>query len=420
MANLKDTVVLGNLTVTGTMMGDIKLPSGQQVISGSGVSGRITKWTGTSTLGSTGIEIDANNNVYMPGSLRVGNILSNVNIQITSGSGYDVIINNRSWKEVCDDLDALKNAVCLREGTQILMADGSSKNIEDIKKGDMIMSYDPQTKTFFPSKAFGKVYTGRDTTWTVFYFDNGAHLDIATNHPIYSPLVGLPYYSWLWKVGYEAISSEGSIIHYAYSRKVVKTTIPYKRYQVYCDSGLYFANGVLCGHLAADPVKIYYRTDGHAIELTDEEVAFYTELAKEVDDSPNTKYGSEEYLKEVMPIELQKSLATERVEDYKKELANRDYKTIKAFQGLVTDEENAQNIAECEEYRAKIAVEEETIKNCDSQIAAIDEKYDATCEDKYDIWRRQFRTVVEISKERHKDWSSESSCGGCSDESGDN
>lgn len=50
MANLKDTIVLGNLTVTGKITGDIQSSGGTSGVSGSGTSGYLTKWTGTDTI----------------------------------------------------------------------------------------------------------------------------------------------------------------------------------------------------------------------------------------------------------------------------------------------------------------------------------------------------------------------------------
>ena len=38
------------------------------------------------------------------------------------------------------------SSVCLMAGTQIAMADGTTKNIEDIQPGDEIQSYNPVTK----------------------------------------------------------------------------------------------------------------------------------------------------------------------------------------------------------------------------------------------------------------------------------
>jgi hypothetical protein len=41
---------------------------------------------------------------------------------------------------------------CFVRGTQVKMADGSYKNIEDIEEGDMVLSYDQESKDFTPSR----------------------------------------------------------------------------------------------------------------------------------------------------------------------------------------------------------------------------------------------------------------------------
>lgn len=50
MANLKDTIVLGNLTVTGTINGNIQSSGGTSGVFGSGTSGYLTKWIGSDTI----------------------------------------------------------------------------------------------------------------------------------------------------------------------------------------------------------------------------------------------------------------------------------------------------------------------------------------------------------------------------------
>ena len=72
---------------------------------------------------------------------------------------------------------------CFRAGTQVLMADGTAKNIEDVTEGDQVASVDPDT--------------GQDTTSRVertFTHDNVATLRVSTtagdlvtttNHPLY-------------------------------------------------------------------------------------------------------------------------------------------------------------------------------------------------------------------------------------------
>lgn len=50
MANLKDTIVLGNLTVTGQINGNIQSSGGTSGVFGSGTSGYLTKWIGSDTI----------------------------------------------------------------------------------------------------------------------------------------------------------------------------------------------------------------------------------------------------------------------------------------------------------------------------------------------------------------------------------
>ena len=46
------------------------------------------------------------------------------------------------------ELEPSPFVTCFAKGTKILMADGTEKNIEDIKAGDWVMSYNPITGKF--------------------------------------------------------------------------------------------------------------------------------------------------------------------------------------------------------------------------------------------------------------------------------
>ena len=59
----------------------------------------------------------------------------------TDDDGVDWIYENGSWSQ---------EDSCFIEGTKIFMSNGSEKNIEDIVEGDLILSFDEDTKSFTP------------------------------------------------------------------------------------------------------------------------------------------------------------------------------------------------------------------------------------------------------------------------------
>ena len=78
------------------------------------------------------------------------------------------------------------NGGCLAPGTKIIMANGSIKNIEDIKVGDLVIAYDEIYNQFIPKKVI-KSYPHFNTPKLIeIKFNNGNKLLITPGHPIYT------------------------------------------------------------------------------------------------------------------------------------------------------------------------------------------------------------------------------------------
>jgi len=79
-----------------------------------------------------------------------------------------------------------KKTMCLKEGTKILMADGSLSNIEDVKENDYIKSFDHFSGELVNEKVF-LAYQGKDKTNTfTLHFDDGDEVGIAGRHDLFS------------------------------------------------------------------------------------------------------------------------------------------------------------------------------------------------------------------------------------------
>ena len=75
---------------------------------------------------------------------------------------------------------------CFAPGTQILMSNGKSKNIEDIKVGEIVIAYDENKKQFV-SKLVTKSYVHHNTpTMVKLTFNTGKILELTPGHPLYS------------------------------------------------------------------------------------------------------------------------------------------------------------------------------------------------------------------------------------------
>lgn len=70
---------------------------------------------------------------------------------------------------------------CFVAGTKITMADGNEKNIEDIKEGDIILSFDVETKEHKPASVEGLKTPVREG---IYVLNNGL-VKVTNDHPLY-------------------------------------------------------------------------------------------------------------------------------------------------------------------------------------------------------------------------------------------
>jgi hypothetical protein len=77
------------------------------------------------------------------------------------------------------------NAPCFVAGTQISLPNGEHKNVEDVKIGDFVLSYNFNTSQIEEQKVKG--IGSRKTEKIVKYtFDDGSILESTLDHPIHS------------------------------------------------------------------------------------------------------------------------------------------------------------------------------------------------------------------------------------------
>lgn len=123
---------------------------------------------------------------------------------VTDGGPYDVILSKRSWESssnvggwlqgfLCDciwgqyhsgspdDPGRFSGRLCFVPGTKIMMADGTFKNIEDVKVGDMVMAKDAPHRVM---RTYERPYNGPVTT-----IRTAGHvfpITMTDNHPLLS------------------------------------------------------------------------------------------------------------------------------------------------------------------------------------------------------------------------------------------
>ena len=108
-----------------------------------------------------------------------------------------------------------------------------------------------------------------------------------------------------------------------------------------------------------------------------------------------------EFLKEALAQFKTRGTAEKQIEHFKKELSKRDYKTIKAAQGVLSVAEADANRVECEELRGHIAEQEVIAAAAEENIVALREKYGAKSSSFDAITKKQLREAARKARERY-------------------
>ncbi len=102
---------------------------------------------------------------------------------VDDGNDKDITINMSKG-----ELDSVKffwcNNTCFLAGTKISMADGSYKNIEDIKSGDIVLSYNLNKKEFVESRV-EKLLLFNEDRMDEYYLEINDNICVTPNHYFY-------------------------------------------------------------------------------------------------------------------------------------------------------------------------------------------------------------------------------------------
>ncbi len=143
----------------------------------------------TWTSGSDSVQFISATNIR-PGdriitSLGTGLLVEDLNIIYDTGSyfSFDVEDNDTIILKPADII--VHNYECFAAGTQILLSDETTKNIEHIESGDIVKSYNFLTNTI-EDKVVGKLLSVLSDHIAIVKLDNNTELKITNDHPIYT------------------------------------------------------------------------------------------------------------------------------------------------------------------------------------------------------------------------------------------
>ena len=80
------------------------------------------------------------------------------------------------------DTDA-QDVYCFAANTKIMITETTFRNIEEIKEGDMILAYNPDTKQNYQTKVL-KIASVPHDNIAAYTFDDGRHITATDDHPL--------------------------------------------------------------------------------------------------------------------------------------------------------------------------------------------------------------------------------------------
>lgn len=307
-----------------------------------------------------------------------------INNLYVGGTGTDV--NSR--------LLALEGGTCLIEGTKILMSDGSEKNIEDVKTGELIKSYDITTGKPVEAMCLMTRYTGAAVQYDALVFDDGSSAEFYGTHSIYCNEIRRLKEVGKWEVGLHSLDANGNPIELSIKTKTKHHARP-KHYILISSNNLYYANGILMGHLTSTK---YQETEGLGLPkgITDR----YKERLKDSDDEDQMALRPE-FLSKAKEIMAEKHKLTADCEKEQALLDGTDYSVIKTCERFLAAFRNINllNIAKSlgelrgiigdmgearrEEIRGKLDLKKDRLSEVTRQ---------------YNAFRREYRKKIKLSK----------------------
>lgn len=268
-------------------------------------------------------------------------------------------------------LTGYTEAPCLIQGTPINMADGIEKPIEFVRKGDIVLSYDPNTNTQVPAVVLDAYPTGAERKYTVYNFSNGRHLTIFGLHGYYDKVSGTTQDIREINRDKRLIDIAGNTIQWAGSRDRYFAGQKKVRYNLITSNNLYYANGILLGSRPYN--KLQYFLDRN-LPLPEEIKAVWQQ---DCDDhnAYDDVISDASFYAEVAEDYQELAKAKNIIRVNKKRLERTDYQNAKQVEGLLTDEEWNTSKDKRARYRKEINDNESIYKERLSHVNEVITRY---------------------------------------------
>lgn len=290
------------------------------------------------------------------------------------------------------------NPTCLIKGTKILMADGTEKNIEDVKRGDEVKSIDINSRKIITAMVISCEKTGLNHEYTTHLFDNGSYIVTYGQHSVYNKTLGHPTDISKFRIGDETYDAEGNVITYAGNMRYYDRSTDVAHYDINTSNNLYFANGILNGKNVFAKYRYMRREE---MDIPDSILAVLNR--QETANKPAIGYETDSnYFRAIAAKLKEKSTIAKRIEEAKQKLADSDYLVAKFTEGLINTVDWLKAKAERSNWRTAINNDEPLLEAADKAIAAIKAKYqtdNSSVKDRFELFSAWDNAALEYYRE---------------------
>ncbi|MBO7694952.1 MAG: hypothetical protein J6T10_20230 [Methanobrevibacter sp.] len=177
-------------------------------------------------------------------------------IELTVGGTTRALSPGETVTLTQDSKLKIYEADCLLKGTAITMADGSIKEISQVKVGDMVMSINPETGELSEDEV---IYSDGDQKnyadeYDLWEFENGIEVRTAHHHRFYNVERQAFVYLDEFEIGQHTIDKDGNQVALLKHTNMEKVshhfTIATKNWNIY------FANGLVCGNRRSTEIHL--------------------------------------------------------------------------------------------------------------------------------------------------------------------
>lgn len=226
---------------------------------------------------------------------------------------------------------------CLMEGTLVTMADGSSKPIEEVKEGDLLMSYDFETGEKTTTVCLGTRVGDFKPYYYCLMFNNGFRIKTNWTHDIYNATKG----TWTntdqeLELDDEVLTENNGKAKFIGRLEAIGTPNGRKVhfYDIMTSNNCYYADGVLFSHTPTKQAGwINRHIEDAPTELINLITSYKNETHRETDLMQKDEYVNQ-YLDTMHSMLMKES----KLRELKDNLSRTDYITLKVSEGIeITD-----------------------------------------------------------------------------------